>query len=192
MRIPLQITAGDSADWIDFSFADTVGASVASSQFELKYSLRGPAAEGLDLVGESHGSGWKFSLPMDRSAALNTSAVRVTWFWQAYATRGAQRITAGTGQLFVLPNLAGIAGAFDGRSQAEQALQKVEAALLARVNGDLVTEYTIHGRSLKKESTEALMALRKQYRRIVSRERKRESIKNGQGNPDMLGARFIG
>lgn len=192
MRILPFITAGDSAAWIDYPFADAIGNPVDATAYALTYSFRGPVAgSGLDLTGTAQGTGWAFALTTAQSAALNTGATVARWFWQAYATKTGVRLTAGEGQLMVRPNLAAItAGTFDGRSQAEQILATVEAALAGRMSGDAVIEYTIGSRSLKKESMGELIKLRDRYRTIVSRERKVQGIKNGLGNPTRLGVRF--
>lgn len=192
MRIPPFITAGDSAAWIDYPFADALGNPVDATAYTLSYSLRGPSAVGnVDITGSAQGTGWSFALTTAQSAALNTGTTVATWYWQAYAAKAGVRLTAGEGQLVVRPNLAGIGAAtFDGRSQAEQILSTVEAAIAARINGDAVTEYTIGSRSLKKEPMAELIKLRDRYRLIVSRQRKAQQIANGLGNPSRLGVRF--
>ncbi len=190
MNIPSTIIAGDTPSWVDSSFTDGLGASVDSSAYTLTYSLRGAdAAAKLDLQGAPSGSGWQFSLAAAASAALNTSGQAARWYWAARAAKGGTVLTAGEGTLLVKPNLAALT-TFDGRSQAEQILSTVEAAILARSTGDFVTDYTIGSRSLKKEPMSALLALRDKYRLIVSRERKGQAIKNGLGNPTRLGVRF--
>lgn len=190
MRIPQFITAGDSASWVDFGFSDAVGASVDATSYALTYSLRGPdAGAKKDLTGVAGGTAWSFTLSTTDTAAFNTGSLQVRWYWAAYASKAGVRITAGEGVLVVRPNLA-TQSIFDGRSQAEQILATVEAAILARVNGDMVTEYTIGSRSLKKEPMTELLTLRDRYRAIVSRERKAQAIKNGLGNPSRLGVRF--
>lgn len=192
MNLPSFITAGDSAAWLDYPFTDALGASVDSSTYALSYSLRGPVdAAKLDLTGTASGTGWQFNLTTAQSAALNTVPTPAHWYWQAYATKSGVRLTAGEGTLVVRPNLAAISGAtFDGRSAAEQILSTVETAIQARINGDMVTKYTIGSRSLEKEPMANLLQLRDRYRTIVSRERKAQAIKNGLGNPTRLGVRF--
>ncbi|MEY8688333.1 MAG: hypothetical protein AB9M53_00455 [Leptothrix sp. (in: b-proteobacteria)] len=191
MRIPSAITAGDSATWVDYAFADDLGASVSSSGYTLGYSLRGanPAAA-VDLVGTAAGTGWTFVLTSAQSGALNMGAVNATWYWSAFASKAGTRLTAGRGTLLVRPNLAAINVAFDGRSAAEQILTAVEAEIAGRVNGGATIEYTIGTRSLKKEPMQALLELRSQYRLIVSRERRAQQLANGLGNPQRLGVRF--
>lgn len=192
MRIPAFIVAGDSASWLENPFTDGVGASVDSAHYTLRYSFRGPTpgAE-LNLDGTASGSGWQLDLTTAQSAALNTGAAAVRWYWQAYALKTGARLTVGDGVLTVKPNLQALSNAvFDGRSQAEKILATIETAIESRATGDFVTEYTIGSRSLKKAPMTELLELRSRYRTIVSRERKAQSIKNGLGNPTHIGVRF--
>jgi hypothetical protein len=193
MRFPPSITAGDSAAWVDYPFADALGNPVDATAYALGYSLRGPiASAGVDLTGTAQGTGWAFALTPAQSAALNVGTTSLVWYWQAYATKTGVRLTAGNGRLTVLPNLSAIttSATYDGRSQAAQLLATVEAAIAARINNDAVTEYMVGNRSLKKEPMAELVKLRDKYRMIVSRERKAQMIANGLGNPTRLGVRF--
>jgi hypothetical protein len=135
MRIPNTLIAGDSAKWRDVSFQDALGNAVASADYALTYSFRGPRA-GLDLVGVSYGSGWEFSLSTAQSAALNAGKAIETWFWTAVATKTDVRVTAGDGTLIVKPNLPAISTAgYDGRSQAEKDLAAVQLEISTRIKG---------------------------------------------------------
>ncbi len=193
MRIPSQITAGDQVTWTELPVANAFTGAVSAPTFSLRFSLRGPAAGGkLDIDGVPEGAGWRLTIPSDKTAAMNQATAAATWVWQAYGLRGAERYTVGSGRLVILPNLAAIDAPFDGRSNEERALDQVEQAIQARLDNDLVTEYTIGGRSLKMESLDALVALRRHYRRLVSRQQKRRAMRNGLGNPGQIGARFTG
>ncbi len=190
MRIPSSIIAGDSAQWQDVAFQDGLGGNVGSADYALSYALRGPGAA-VDLAGVAQGTGWQFTLTPAISAALNTGATPLTWYWQAAATKTDVRLTAGDGTLVVKPNLVALnAGSFDGSSQAEKDLAAVRAELTRRITGGAPVEYTIGTRSLKKEPMAQLLIIEQRCLRIVSRERKAQMIKNGLGNPGRVGVRF--
>lgn len=189
MRIPSGLTAGDSADWVDYPFTDGLGRSVDAGSYTLTYSLRGPGAT-LDITGTPVGTSWQFNLAPSDTAAMNTGAARALWYWAAYATKSGARLTAGQGTLSVRANLAALTGSFDGRSEAERCLAAIDAEITARINGGATLEYTIGQRSLKKEPLAALQALRAEYLLRVSRERRSQQIANGLGNPQRLGVRF--
>lgn len=194
MRIPPNLTAGDSASWQDIAFtrADSTAVSSAGG-WALTYSLRGQVVAGnIDLLGVAQGSGWKTSLTAAQSAALNTTPGTVVWYWQAFATLGAERATAGEGTLLVKPNISALATnvTFDGRSPAETTLAAIESEISARINNGASLEYSIGNRSLKREPLTTLLTLRSSYRLMVSRERRSQAIANGLGNPSRVGVRF--
>lgn len=194
MKIPTLITAGDSAGWVDSAFADSAGNAITSSGgWALSYSLRGPQASGgIDVAGSAQGTGWSVALTAAQTAALNTGTASLVWSWQAVATKGPARVTAGIGTLKVLPNLAALSAAtlYDGRSLAEQQLDAIRAEISARINGGATLEYTIGSRSLKKEPMAALVLLEQRCLRIIAREKRAQSAANGLGNPKRLAVRF--
>lgn len=189
MRIPSNIIAGDSAQWVDVAFADGLGAPVGSPLYALTYALRGPGAV-LDLTGTPQGTGWAFALTPAQSAALNIGMANAVWYWQAYASKANVRLTAGDGTLVVRPNLVALNATYDGSSPGEKILAAIETEIAARVNGGATLEYTIGNRSLKKEPMSELLKLRSAYRNMVARERRGQMIKNGLGNPARVGVRF--
>jgi len=193
MNIPPSLIAGDAMSWTDVSFTRPDSSVVSSAAgWVLTYSLRGPIGAGIDLPGVPQGTGWKFTLTAAQSAPFNTGSSPLTWYWQASATLGADRATAGRGTLVVNPNLAGIGvtDAFDGRSQAEVILAAIDSEIAARLNNGASIEYTIGTRSLKKEPMSELLKLRSEYLLRVSRERRAQAIANGLGNPSTMGVRF--
>jgi hypothetical protein len=98
----------------------------------------------------------------------------------------------GSGQLTVLRSLSytGSPAAVDGRSQAQQDLDAVQAAIRALVSGGVVREYTIGNRSLKKYELADLMQLESKLKAEVKREQMAELMANGLGNPHNLFVRF--
>lgn len=192
MNIPSTIIAGDTVQWTDDAFADRLGNLITSAAYTLTYSIRGPFTSGaVDLAGTAQGTGWALSLSAAQSAALNNGPAPLRWYWQAAATAGGVRITAGDGQLLVRPNLLALSNAtYDGRSQAEQDLAAVEAAIRARTAGSAVQEYAIGSRNVKYMPMADLLTLRSRLQIVVRNERRRQAIKNQLGAPDRLGVRF--
>lgn len=196
MKIPSSILAGDSVSWRDVSGVDALGASVDSGLYACKYVFRGPQPAGnLDLALAAFGTGWQGTLTSAQTSAFNATALRQVWYWQAVATKLADAsvvITLGRGQLIVEPSLLAASAnqPFDGRSEAEQELAIVRAAIKAREQGDLVTKYTIGTRSLEKEPIDALLQLEQRCLRRVRAEQVRRRKANGQGNPGAVFARF--
>jgi hypothetical protein len=194
MPIQNKIIAGDTIAWVELPFTNSLG-FITSANWRFVYSLRGSLPAGnVDLTGTAAGGGWSFSLSSAQSAALNTGASRLTWYWQAWAQSldQQQRCTVGNGQLFVSPNLAAMAAsaAFDGRSQAEQIYAAINKEIQARVDGGVSVEYSIGNRSLKREPTAELLKLRSHYLTIISNERRAQQLAAGQGNSGRVGVRF--
>jgi hypothetical protein len=189
VRIPSQIRAGDTIQWRDVEGVDNLGNAISSADYVLTYYLRtNTASEGATVVGSAYGTGWQFTI----AAATSTGFDAGTWFWQAVATKTGSTVTMGSGQLTVLRSLSytGSPGAVDGRSQAQQDLDAVQAAIRALVSGGVVREYTIGNRSLKKYELADLMQLESKLKAEVKREQMAELMANGLGNPHNLFVRF--
>ena len=95
-------------------------------------------------------------------------------------------------QLEVLQALSytGAPGAIDGRTQLQEDLDAVKAAIRAIVSGGAVQQYSIAGRSLSTYSLSDLMQLEAKLKAEVKREQAAELIANGLGNPHNLFVRF--
>ena len=77
----------------------------------------------------------------------------------------------------------------DPRSHAEIMIDKIEAVLQNRADGDL-TSYSIAGRSLTKMSPEELISWRDYYRREFAAEKRKAKIKRGKRNGSTVLMRF--
>jgi hypothetical protein len=84
---------------------------------------------------------------------------------------------------------SGTPGAFDGRSQAQQDLDAVQAAIRALISGG-AKQYTIGSRSFTKVDLSDLMERESRLKAEVKREQMAELINNGLGNPHNLFVRF--
>ena len=189
MNIPATIRAGDTVKWRDEPSVDAFGNTVSSGTWTLTYYLRtNTASEGATVVGSAYGQGWEFTIAAGTSSGFDAGQ----WYWQAIATYGAEKLTLGAGQLEVLAALqyAGSPGAFDGRSQAQQDLDAVQAAIRAMVSGGAVAEYTIGSRRLKKLPMADLLQLEAKLKAEVKREQAAQLAANGLGNPHNLFVRF--
>jgi hypothetical protein len=189
VNIPSEIRAGDTIQWRDVPGADNLGNVISSSDYTLTYYLRtNTVSEGATAVGTAYGTGWEFTI----LAATSTGFDAGQWYWQAVATKTGSTVTMGSGQLTVLRSLSysGTPGAVDGRSQAEQDLAAVQAAIRAIVAGGVAKEYTIGNRNLKKYDMADLLQLESKLKAEVKREQMADLIANGLGNPHNLFVRF--
>jgi hypothetical protein len=189
VNIPSEIRAGDTIQWRDIPGADNLGNVISSSDYTLTYYLRtNTSTEGATVVGSAYGTGWELTI----AAATSTDFSNGQWYWQAVATKTGSTVTMGSGQLTVLRSLSytGTPLAVDGRSQAEQDLAAVQAAIRAIVAGGVAKEYTIGNRNLKKYDMADLLQLESKLKAEVKREQMADLIANGLGNPHNLFVRF--
>ena len=192
MKIPENITAGDAVSWTDYPVIDDSGNEFSATDCMLSYSFRGAGAE-LDITGSPSGTTWVLSIAGAQTAALNSGASQARIFWQAYLTDASgNRATVGQGAVFVAPNFAAQPPTFDGRTQDEVDLDAVRAEISARATGGMTIEYSINGRSLKREPITALLVLEARLLRSIQRARAAQDISNGLGSPRRVMVRFSG
>lgn len=186
MKIPSQIRAGDSATWRDQPTKDNLGNSIDSGSWTLNYALR-QGSTALTLTASPFAGGaWQTTITKTQSETLVAGAL----FFQAYAENGSQRVTLGSGQVQVFVDLTSVAaGAYEGRSQAQQDLDGVDAAIRALVTGG-AKAYTIGGRSVTKTDMTELLLWRDRLVAIVASEQKANRLANGLGNPSNVFVRF--
>lgn len=186
---PSTIRAGDTVRWRADETVDNLGNAVTSADWALTYYLRAnTAGEGATITATAAATGWEAVIPAVTSAGFDAGQ----WFWQAIATSGSDKLTLGAGQITVLAALdySGTPGAFDGRTQAEQDLAAVQAAIRALISGGAVKQYSIGNRSLTKYDLKDLVMLESQLKAQVKREQVAQLAANGLGNPHNLFVRF--
>ena len=189
MNIPSLLTAGDTVAWTDVSTSDTLGNPVTSSSWTLVYYLRtNTASEGATVTGVARpDDGWDFTITATTSAGFDAG----TWYWQAIATSGSDKLTLGAGTFEVKASLVytGTPGAFDGRTQAEKDLEAVQSAIRAIISKG-AKYYMIGSRQFTTLDLPQLVERESQLKAIVARERAAEKVAAGLGNPSTMFVRF--
>ena len=170
---------------------DLDGNAATSATWTLTAYLRtNTASEGATITGTARSDGgWDLVIPANTSAGFDAG----TWYWEVRATSGATVLALGAGTTTVMPSLIyqGSPGAFDGRSQAEQDLEAVQAAIRAIVSKG-AKSYTIGSRKFDAADLGQLMQREAQLKAIVARERAAERVAAGLGDPRNLFVRFGG
>jgi len=187
VTVPASIPAGTTVTWIE-PVATVNDSPATSASWVLTVSFRTNAAEGATATGSARADGgWDVSL----SASTTESWASGTWYWEKRITSGAVVVVIGSGTTEVLPSLAytGDPTAFDGRSQAEQDLDAVQAAIRAIISKG-AKQYSIGGRSYTANDLNLLMQRESQLKAIVARERAAEKIAQGLGDPRNVFVRF--
>jgi len=188
LTVPASIVAGSTIEWIEPP-ALVTDSPATSDTWTLQISFRtNTAGEGATVAGTARADGgWNVAL----SAATTESWDAGTWYWQKRITSGAVVVVTGSGTTEVLPSLSftGDPTAFDGRSQAEQDLDAVQAAIRAIVSKG-AKQYSIGNRSYTSNDLGLLMQREAQLKAIVARERAAEKIAQGLGDPRNVFVRF--
>ena len=177
-NIPTKRISGDTVVWFDVSFdgidpSSGLMVKFSPAEYDLSYSIRGAVA--VDLVAVEQDGSWKTTLTSTDSLGLLPG----NYFWQVAITNDlGDRCTVGQGRLLVEANLAAIATAYDGRSEARKMLDAVTAAISARLTGGAVLKYAIKDRDLERDPLDSLYVLRDKLRWEVAREERKGSSMN--------------
>jgi hypothetical protein len=189
MPVPATIHAGNTVQWVEPPALDLNGDAATSASWTLTTFLRfNAASEGATVVGTARADGgWDNSISATTTGGFDPGV----WRWESRISSGAVVITIGAGSFQALRSLSytGTPGAFDGRSQAEQDLEAVQAAIRAIVSRG-ARSYSIGTRTYSAQDLSDLMAREAQLKAIVNRERAAEKIAAGLGDPRNLFVRF--
>ncbi len=189
MSLPLKIVLGDTTEWEHGPVCDEAGNDLLPSEWDLKYYFRkasGVADDVITVEGTADGDIWTFS---------NLFAVNIakgTYYFAVKAINIADDEiikTVANGSVTMIASILD-AATFDGRSQARQDLEAVQAAMRAIIAGGAVQSYTIGTRQLQKMRMEDLILLESKLKSEVVREEKSETMKQGLGDPSNLYVRF--
>lgn len=162
MRIPAQITKGDSISWLDDASVDNLRNPISPGVWTLKYKISGQSSF-KEVTATVEGSQWKSSLTATETDALTAGQ----YYWQAIATKDTDVVTLGRGKLTILPNLTATG---DNRSQVKKDLDAVQEAMRAIVTGGAVLKYAINGRQVEKMSMDDLIRLESKLKIDLKRE----------------------
>jgi hypothetical protein len=187
MGLPATIRAGDTLEWVELPGVDSMGDAVDSTSWTLAVYFRKGTAGATATGAARADGGWDLTLTATQTGALAVGR----WDWQALATNGSAKATLRTGSLTVEASLAysGTPASFDGRSQAEQDLEAVQAAIRALVVRG-AQQYSIGSRSYTAMDVGKLMERESHLKGVVAREKAADRIAAGLGDPRNLFVRF--
>lgn len=109
------------------------------------------------------------------------------WQLEITETASGNRIVVDRGEFTAVVDLD--ENNVDPRSHAEIMIDKIEAVLQNRADGDL-SSYSIAGRSLTKMAPDELLSWRDYYRREFAAEKRKAKIKRGKRNGSTVLMRF--
>lgn len=166
--IPAKIGAG-----LTFDALLTLTAFPAP-EWSVTVMLRGPAA--IDLQAVAEGSQHRLHVTADVTADWLPGS-----YWYAIrATRDSEVVEVEREQVTVEPDIASAGTGFDGRSQAQIALEAIDAVLAKRATMDQ-ERYRINNRELYRTSIADLLKLRSYFAEQVKREKNTSCGRNPFG-----------
>lgn len=143
-------------------------------EWVLTVLLRGK--QNIDLAATAEGSQHRLSAP----AAQTATWLAGDYWFSMRATRGDDVVEVETGSITVMPDMATLTEGHDGRSQAQIALDAINAVIGKRATLDQ-QRYRINNRELYRESIAELLKLRDFYRLEVKREQQKACGRNPFG-----------
>jgi hypothetical protein len=177
---PLVIVVGDFLQWKKTQLANDYPTATHSAEYVAR--ITGGGSSEIKLAATERDTYYLFTVDSVTSADFNAGFYH--WQLEVTETASGNRIVVERGEFEAIQDLD-INGA-DPREHAEIMLDKIEALLEGRADGDVST-YSIAGRSITKMSPEELLAWRDYYRREVSVYRRKNAIARGRkGNATIL------
>ena len=159
--VPTQFRAGDTVRWSRY-----VAEYLPSDGWTLAYRFTSAAGK-FDVAATEADPGYLATITAEQSAPI----VAGSYSWVEYVTGGDdERYTLRQGTCVVLPNLAAQDAGTDQRSQAQIALDNINA-FLAGTAAQGVAEYEIHGRMIKYYALADLQSLRAMFQSTVNQEK---------------------
>ena len=143
-------------------------------EWVLTVLLRGK--QNIDLTATADGSQHRLSA----SAAQTATWLAGDYWFSMRATRGDDVVEVETGSITVTPDMATLTEGHDGRTQAQIALDAINAVIGKRATLDQ-QRYRINNRELYRESIAELLKLRSFYRLEVKREQQKACGRNPFG-----------
>ena len=182
---PTSFVAGDTAEWNREDLSDYL----PSDGWSLSYSLRGPANITIQATGTTEDI-----YEIEVTAATSASYKAGLYWWSAFVSKGTgaslERHQIGSGTLTVKPDLSvAEAGAYDGRSRAEQILDALLDAFLS-LSSKGFSQITAGGRTWTKEKLPDLIAAIHEAERMVDDERVIARKAQGRGTGRKILMRF--
>lgn len=177
---PLVVVVGDFLQWKKTQLANDYPTATHSAEYVAR--ITGGGSSEIKLAATERDTYYLFTVDSVTSAAFDAGFYH--WQLEITETASGNRIVVERGEFEAVQDLD-INGA-DPREHAEIMLDKIEALLEGRADGDVST-YSIAGRSITKMSPEELLAWRDYYRREVSVYRRKNAIARGKkGNATIL------
>ena len=159
LQEPAKLIIGDTAKWRVYE------ADYLPGTWTISYAMVSPDAR-IAITGSDNGDNTHL---ITETAANTASWLPGEYFYQVYATSGAERFMLREGYLEIKENFATLAAGFDARSHTKIVLDALEAMSEGKASQDQMG-YSIGGRSLQRMSPADITTWLAEYRQRWKRE----------------------
>lgn len=171
---------------VNGNFPDEIGAGLTfdvlltltpypAPEWAVTVHMRGPSS--IDLPATAEGNQHRIHVDAAQTATWPAG----TYWYSMRATRGSEIVEVEADDVVVLPDLLSAPPGYDGRTDAQKALDAIEAVIANRATMDQ-ERYRINNRELYRTPIKDLLMLRDRYREEVRREKDAASGKNSFGS----------
>ena len=183
-EVPTEIVLGDFAQWKITKYSS----DYPNTAHTLTFIARSATGANLEftITATNTGDDYLFTATSVTTAAY--TAGHYHYQIEVLETASSNRIVLDQGEIDILVDLD--VNAVDPRTHEEKMLQKIEAVLENRADGD-ISSYSIAGRSLTKMTPDELLTWRDYYRRAVKAEKRKIDLKHGRKTSSSILMRFI-
>jgi len=183
-EVPTEIVLGDFVQWKITKYST----DYPNTAHTLTFIARSATGANLEftITATNTGDDYLFTATSVTTAAY--TAGHYHYQIEVLETASSNRIVLDQGEIDILVDLD--VNAVDPRTHEEKMLQKIEAVLENRADGD-ISSYSIAGRSLTKMTPDELLTWRDYYRRAVKAEKRKIDLKHGRKTSSSILMRFI-
>jgi hypothetical protein len=169
-----QLIAGDT-----LNFATSVAQYLPADGWVLKFRLvpRTASEAAIALTSSADGTSHRVTVP----AATTSGWAAGAYNWFSWVEKSGESYTVESGQLTILPDPRQAVAGLDSRSQAEQALDAINAKLAGTATA-AVERYTINGKEIRYYPLADLIKLRSHFVQQVAIERKAAGLASSTGS----------
>ena len=182
-KIPIELVLGD---FVQFKLT-TYSSDYSNSLHTMAFIARASTGANVEFTINATNSGDDYLFTADSVTTSGFTAGHYHYQVEVIETSSSNRLVLDQGELDVDYDLD--INSTDPRTHAEKMLQKIEAVLENRADGDL-SSYSIAGRSISKMTPDELLTWRDYYRREVRVQRHKTDIKHGRKTGSTILMRF--
>jgi hypothetical protein len=182
-KIPASIVLGD---FVQFKLTE-YSTDYDNSLHTMALILRSGTGANVEITINATNTGSDYLFSAASSVTANYTYGHYHYQLEVVETSSSNRLVVDTGEIDILPDLD--VNNVDPREHSEKMLQKIEAVLENRADGDL-SSYSIAGRSLTKMSPDELLTWRDYYRREVKAHKRKLDVKHGRKTSSTILMRF--